>query len=144
MSQRLTVNPEFLYICFSEEYSEVVLTREIRDEHKNVVSQSIHSILNDEQVKRIIEKVVDGVTIEEKIDKLEQKIEAIAIENSTEAAILKSENEYLLRVFDDIDQQTRNMNLRIFNLTEKSGEDLPQEIIKLCNSKLDVPIEKTT
>nr|CAH7716647.1 unnamed protein product [Callosobruchus chinensis] len=53
----------------------MVLTREIRDEIKNVVSQSIHSILNDEQVKRIIEKVVDGVTktIEEMIGRLEQK-----------------------------------------------------------------------
>nr|CAH7765595.1 unnamed protein product [Callosobruchus chinensis] len=129
----------------------MVLTREVRDEIKNVVSQSIQSILNDEQVKRIIEKVVDGVTktIEERIGRLEQKIEAIALENSTvirdikeEAAILKSENEYLLRVFDDIDQQSRNKNLRIFNFPEKNGEDLPQEIIRLCNSKLDVPIEK--
>nr|CAH7735730.1 unnamed protein product [Callosobruchus chinensis] len=36
----------------------------------------------------------------------------------------------------------RNKNLRIFNFPEKNGEDLPQEIIRLCNSKLDVPIEK--
>nr|CAH7724116.1 unnamed protein product [Callosobruchus chinensis] len=107
----------------------MVLTREVRDEIKNVVSQSIQSILNDEQTGA--------------------KIEAIALENSTvirdikeEAAILKSENEYLLRVFDDIDQQSRNKNLRIFNFPEKNGEDLPQEIIRLCNSKLDVPIEK--
>nr|CAI5840502.1 unnamed protein product [Callosobruchus analis] len=78
----------------------MVLTRDIREEIKSVVSQSIKSILNDDQVKRIIEKVVDGVTktIEERIGRLEQKIETTITENSTviadikeEAAILKSE-----------------------------------------------------
>nr|CAI5826525.1 unnamed protein product [Callosobruchus analis] len=70
-------------------------------------------------------------------------------ENSTvitdikeEAANLKSESEYLLKAFDDMDQQIRSNNLRIFNLPEKKDEDLLQEIIRFCHSKLDVPIEK--
>nr|CAI5828807.1 unnamed protein product [Callosobruchus analis] len=41
-----------------------------------------------------------------------------------------------------MDQQIRSNNLRIFNLPEKKDEDLLQEIIRLCHSKLDVPIEK--
>nr|CAI5857897.1 unnamed protein product [Callosobruchus analis] len=123
----------------------MVLTRDIREEIKSVVSQSIKSILNDDQVKRIIEKVVDGVTktIEERFGRLEQKIETTITENSTviadikeEAAILKSENEYLLKAFDDMDQQIRSNNLRIFNLRLVARNN------QVLSFQADVPIEK--
>ncbi|KAG5894678.1 hypothetical protein JTB14_014327 [Gonioctena quinquepunctata] len=88
----------------------MVITREIRDEIRNSVSTSINSVLKEEAfIKLIVEKVSDSLTktLGEKIGELEQKINETnkkCVENSTvieelkeETAVLKSENEYLLR-----------------------------------------------
>ncbi|KAG5891692.1 hypothetical protein JTB14_021162 [Gonioctena quinquepunctata] len=93
----------------------MVITREIRDEIRNSVSTSINSVLKEEAfIKLIVEKVSDSLTktLGEKIGELEQKINETnkkCVENSTvieelkeETAVLKSENEYLLRKYDVI------------------------------------------
>nr|CAI5841198.1 unnamed protein product [Callosobruchus analis]CAI5848245.1 unnamed protein product [Callosobruchus analis] len=128
----------------------MVLTREIRDEIKGTVSHTINSILNEEYVKQLVEKVTDSIvkTLERRIAHIEEKLEKIIKENSTvitdikeEAAILKSENEFLLRKFDDIDQKGRCNSLRIFNLKESEGENLSNEVTQLVNSKLGIKIK---
>ncbi|KAG5868260.1 hypothetical protein JTB14_016413 [Gonioctena quinquepunctata] len=88
----------------------MVITREIRDEIRNSVSTSINSVLKEEAfIKLIVEKVSDSLTktLGEKIGELEQKINETnkkCVENSTVieelkegTAVLKSEDEYLLR-----------------------------------------------
>nr|CAI5850320.1 unnamed protein product [Callosobruchus analis] len=100
--------------------------------------------------KQLVEKVTDSIvkTLERRIAHIEEKLEKIIKENSTvitdikeEAAILKSENEFLLRKFDDIHQKGRCNSLRIFNLKESEGENLSNEVTQLINSKLGIKIK---
>nr|CAI5821168.1 unnamed protein product [Callosobruchus analis] len=102
----------------------MVLTREIRDQIKGTY----------------VNKVTDSIVImlERRIAHIEEKLEKIIKENSTvitdikeEAAILKRENEFLLRKFDDIDQKGSGVVIK---------EDLSEYRLKL----MDAAIEKTS
>nr|CAI5842944.1 unnamed protein product [Callosobruchus analis] len=129
----------------------MVLTREIRDEIKMSISNGIKSLLKEEDfIKHLVEKVADSVTknLSTKIAELEQKLEKLEADNSTviadikeEMAIMKTENDYLMKKFDQLDQQSRLNNVRIFSLKEQAGEDLEAEIIRLFDSKLDIQIK---
>nr|CAI5852886.1 unnamed protein product [Callosobruchus analis] len=97
-------------------------------------------------IKHLVEKVADSVTknLSTKIAELEQKLEKLEADNSTviadikeEMAIMKTENDYLMKKFDQLDQQSRLNNVRIFSLKEQAGEDLEAEIIRLFDSKLE-------
>nr|CAI5844495.1 unnamed protein product [Callosobruchus analis] len=126
--------------------NKILITREIRDEIRNSVASSISSLKEDDFLTRIAQKVTEIVakTIEEKMYRLEKKVKE-CIHNSPvveelkgEVAVLKSENDYLMRKFDEYDQRLRKNNVRIFNLPEKENEDLSTEIkrIFLDNLKL--------
>nr|CAI5865911.1 unnamed protein product [Callosobruchus analis] len=129
----------------------MVLTREIRDEIKMSISNGIKSLLKEEDfIKHLVEKVADSVTknLSTKIAELEQKLEKLEADNSTviadikeEMAIMKTENDYLMKKFDQLDQQSRLNNVRIFSLKEQAGEDLEAEIIRLFDSKLGIQIK---
>nr|CAI5858774.1 unnamed protein product [Callosobruchus analis] len=85
----------------------MVLTREIRDEIKMSISNGIKSLLKEEDfIKHLVEKVADSVTknLSTKIAELEQKLEKLEADNSTviadikeEMAIMKTENDYLMK-----------------------------------------------
>ncbi|VEN42881.1 unnamed protein product [Callosobruchus maculatus] len=119
----------------------MVITRELRDEIKNSVSTCIASILKeDDFFQRIAQKVTDSVikTLEERISSLEQKVKEINLSNNNiladvkdETAMLKSENDLLMKKIDDMEQETRLNNLRIFKLEEREGENLNDKVIKV-------------
>nr|CAI5825339.1 unnamed protein product [Callosobruchus analis] len=129
----------------------MVLTREIRDEIRNSLSNDIKSLLIEEEfIKHLAEKVADSVTknLGTKVAELEQKLEKFETDNSSviadikeEMAIVKTENDYLMKNFDQLDQQSRLSNVGIFLLKEQAGKDLEAEIIKLVDSKLGVQIK---
>nr|CAH7741475.1 unnamed protein product [Callosobruchus chinensis] len=52
--------------------------------------------------------------------------------------MMKIENDYLMKKFEQLDQQSRLSNLRIFLLKEQAGEDLEAEVIRLFDSKLGI------
>nr|CAI5854776.1 unnamed protein product [Callosobruchus analis] len=113
----------------------MVITREIRDEIKASISSSINSFLkNDDFIKDLVQKVIDSVvkTISARITQLEEKVEEIILDNSTavrelkdETKMLKTENEFLLQKYDDLEQQAKINNLRIYKINETPNENLP-------------------
>nr|CAI5828571.1 unnamed protein product [Callosobruchus analis] len=106
----------------------MVITKEIRDEIKASITSSINSFLkNDDFTKDLVQKVTDSVvkTISARITKLEEKVEEIILDNSTvirelkdETKMLKAENEFLLQKYDDLKQQAKINNLRIYRINE--------------------------
>nr|CAI5836192.1 unnamed protein product [Callosobruchus analis] len=130
----------------------MVLTRELRDEIKSSVSSCISSALKDDDfIKAVVKKVTDVIvkTLGERISELEEKIERIRSNYSTvvndlkeETALLKSENDLLLKRMDDLDQESRTNSLRIFNFIEKPQENLYDEVSQLIHSKLGISIRR--
>nr|CAI5827692.1 unnamed protein product [Callosobruchus analis] len=124
----------------------MVITREIREEIMKSVSNSIHSILKDDEfLNSLVKKVSDNVikTLEARITTLEQKVKdnsAVILELKDEANMLKYENEALSQKYDQLDQFTRSNNIRIFRLKEKPQEDVTTEVINLLTSHLGVTI----
>nr|CAH7724151.1 unnamed protein product [Callosobruchus chinensis] len=98
----------------------MVITREIRDEIKSAVSNSITLILKDQTfLQSLVETLADSVTksLAGKLVELEEKI----VNNSTvikelkeETAMLQVENKVLAQRLDELDQVRRLSNLRIF------------------------------
>nr|CAI5829100.1 unnamed protein product [Callosobruchus analis] len=106
----------------------MVVTREIREEIKNSVSTSITSLLKEYAlISRIVEKVTDSVikTIQGRLSQLEEKVETLSTYSPVikdlrnEVSALKSDNEYLLKKLDELDQDRRSNNLMIFKVPEK-------------------------
>nr|CAI5863150.1 unnamed protein product [Callosobruchus analis] len=58
-----------------------------------------------------------------------------------ETAMLKSENNYLLKKIDNMEQENRMNSLRIFNFKEKPQEKLNDDVIQLIYSKLGITIK---
>nr|CAI5823870.1 unnamed protein product [Callosobruchus analis] len=128
----------------------MVITREIKEEIKDSISTSINAFLNKgDFLKELVQKVTDSVikTISTRITVLEEKVEEISLENSTvvkelkdETKMLKLENEYLLQRYDDMEQQTRINNLRIYKVDETTNENLSEVLIQILNSRLGIKL----
>nr|CAI5817557.1 unnamed protein product [Callosobruchus analis] len=128
----------------------MVITREIRDEIKASISSSINYFLkNDDFIKELVQKVTDSVvkTISTRITQLEQKVEGIILDNSAvvrelkdETKMLKAENEFLLQKYDDLEQQAKINNLRIYRINETPGENLTLVIIQLFHTRLGIKV----
>nr|CAI5844610.1 unnamed protein product [Callosobruchus analis] len=120
------------------------------------ISNGIKSLLKEEDfIKHLVEKVADSVTknLSTKIAELEQKLEKLEADNSTviadikeEMAIMKTENDYLMKKFDQLDQQSR-LNNRVYNSKKRlkgtgvvMKEDLTENKMKL----MEAAIEKTS
>nr|CAI5861114.1 unnamed protein product [Callosobruchus analis] len=58
-----------------------------------------------------------------------------------ETAMLKSENDYLPKMIDNMDQENRMNSLRIFNFKEKPQERLNDDVIQLINSNPGITIK---
>lgn len=122
----------------------MVLTRDICDEIKSVVNQAVSkTIKSDSFINEISQKVIDAVTIlvENKIVKIEQTVAELKTKNEKlESKILELQNNLevtdcnrpSIEEVDRLDQAARACNLRIFNLEEKTTENLKQEIKNVC------------
>ncbi|CAH1116388.1 unnamed protein product [Phaedon cochleariae] len=133
----------------------MVITREIREEIKNSVRTTIHSILSEENfIEQIVQKVSDSVAktvgikiagIEKKISEMNKKFavdSTVIKELKEETSLLESENEYLSLKYDEIDQRARSQNLRIFELNERQQENLSEIVVELFESRLAIKITK--
>nr|CAI5845904.1 unnamed protein product [Callosobruchus analis]CAI5862106.1 unnamed protein product [Callosobruchus analis] len=124
----------------------MVITREIREEIGKTVSNCIANMLKDDGfIQSIAQKVTECVvkTIEGRIGQLEQKIHensAVLVDLKRDISDLKSENDYLIKKYDDLDQHDRRSNLRIFKLQEKDNENTAFEVTQLLESKLGIKI----
>nr|CAI5848846.1 unnamed protein product [Callosobruchus analis] len=131
----------------------MVITREIREEIKHSVSTSITSLLKDDEfIVRIVQKVSDGVikTVEDRLSRLEEKVNRLT-DNTRSTVIqdlkaevnaLKSENDYLLKKQDELDQAKRSNNLRFFQVAEKENENnLISDVTRLIESHLGIKLQ---
>nr|CAH7742037.1 unnamed protein product [Callosobruchus chinensis] len=125
----------------------MVITREIRDEIKSsvTVSSGIRSALKDDDfMKIIVNRVTDNIlkTLGERISQLEQKIEKSFVNNlKKESAMLKSENDSLLKKVDVMDQENRLNSLRIFNSIEMPSEKKEEIIHTMIHSHLGITMK---
>nr|CAI5828147.1 unnamed protein product [Callosobruchus analis] len=84
-------------------------------------------------------------TIEIRIAGIEQKLQEMNLKNNTiikdlkdETAILRTENEHLMRQIDELDQKARLKNIRIFKLKETDDEILTNRVTELFQSKMGI------
>nr|CAI5832948.1 unnamed protein product [Callosobruchus analis] len=136
----------------------MVITREIRDEMKSAVSNSITLILKEQEfLQPLAEKVAASVTksLEGKLAELEK----IILNNSTvikelkeETAMLQMENKVLTQRLNEFDQVGKLGNLRIFQLEETPQENLTtkgsgivikEDLTENRSKLLEAAIEKT-
>nr|CAI5855554.1 unnamed protein product [Callosobruchus analis] len=96
-------------------------------------------------LSRTMRSVVE--TTSARITQLEEKVEEIIVDNSTvvrelkdETKMLKAENEFLLQKYDDLQQQAKIYNLRIYKINETPNENLPQVIIQLFQTHLRIKV----
>nr|CAH7753484.1 unnamed protein product [Callosobruchus chinensis] len=54
--------------------------------------------------------------------------------------MLKAENEFLLQKYDDLEQQAKINNLRIYKINETPNENLPQVMIQLFHTRLGIKV----
>nr|CAI5855968.1 unnamed protein product [Callosobruchus analis] len=123
----------------------MVLTRGCRDEIKWSVTSSIASVLEqDDFLKQIIQKVSEAVakTLQEKFDQWHENVKEL-ISNSPvigdpkcEVGTLKTENDYMLKKLNELDQDRRSNNLIIFKIMESEQQDLAKEVMKVCDRHL--------
>nr|CAI5837080.1 unnamed protein product [Callosobruchus analis]CAI5865981.1 unnamed protein product [Callosobruchus analis] len=126
----------------------MAITREIRDEIKAPITSSINSFLkNCDFIKDLVQKVTDGVvkTISVRITQLEEKVEEIVLDNSTVVTVVRelkneTKNEFILQKYDDLEQQAKINNLRIYRINKTPNENLPQVIIQLFHTRLGIKV----
>ncbi|CAG9819992.1 unnamed protein product [Phaedon cochleariae] len=135
----------------------MVLTREVTKEIKNAESNAMDRILRDQKfIKALTDNVAEAVidSVSKKLSDIEQKRRNF----EHDLRELKRDNEYkfntldvsikkvikekvsMLQKYDNMEQETRRNNLRVFNYQEKNTEDTRQEIMKLFNHKLSTKL----
>ncbi|CAG9825699.1 unnamed protein product [Phaedon cochleariae] len=136
----------------------MVITREIADEIKNAVNLALNKCLTDQTfIKTLADSVSKAVTdtVKNKLQQLEQKVTELKNEmnqtkhdNNTQIKTLggslkkiTGENEMLRNKLDNMEQEMKKNNLRIFNLQENSQENTSQDIITFFRSKLAISLE---
>lgn len=105
------------------------LTRENRNEIKEIVTESISALFSDQYLNKIAEKVFEKINesldtlklqYEEKIDKLTKQFD---------------------EKVDNLEQYTRRNNIRIFGVLEDKNEDLECNLINMFKEKANIGIE---
>ncbi|CAG9817123.1 unnamed protein product [Phaedon cochleariae] len=131
----------------------MVLTREITEEIKNAVTTAMDKILRDQRfTKAITDNVAEAVikSVEKNLLELEQKLgdhknDMLEMKRDNESTLnildvsikeLIHEKDSLIQKYDNMEQETRRNNLRVFNYEERNREETRKEIITLFNHKL--------
>ncbi|CAH0563154.1 unnamed protein product [Brassicogethes aeneus] len=134
----------------------MVLTREQREEIKSLFDVVIKQIWNDEGfIKNIVSNVSHQISeaITQKMDEHEKQLTAVIMETNQIKSELKDfkveynkrnnliNNEYVsMDKFDNLEQEIRKNNIRIFNMPENQNENIKIDVINLINTKLNIKL----
>lgn len=122
----------------------MVLTRDICDEIKTAVNQAVsNTIKNGSFINEITQKVIEAVTtlLEDKLINIEKSVAELKRDNEKlENKILELQNNRIVfdynnprfEELDRMEQTARSCHLRIFNVKEKTLEDIKQEVKNIC------------
>ncbi|CAH1183950.1 unnamed protein product [Phaedon cochleariae] len=131
----------------------MVLTREIIEKIESAVNIAVNkSLKSDSFVNTIANDISAAVikTVIKKLSQLEADVEILQGDlskmrkefdskiNKIQHIVQKTNNEkcVLEKKFEQMDQATRRMNLRIFNYKEKANEHVREELIQIFNAKM--------
>lgn len=136
------------------------ITREVSEEIKAIVDVALKQVwMDDNFIKSICDKISAEITstLNKKLKSLEKEVTAVNTEINSMKNDLKgyktnyedkvnelnvkiSKYEEKLNKIDDIEQESKRNNLRIFQLPEKNGEDTKDEVVKLLKNKLNIQL----
>lgn len=115
-------------------------TKQQEDKIEQIVTNIIVNKFDDNWMSTLVEKITEKIEkgFKKELKKQEEKI------NQMEKQIhdIKIELEEIKMDKDNVEQHTRKNNIRIFGMKESNQENTEDLVIKLCQEKLDINLDK--
>lgn len=105
------------------------------------IKSAIMNTFSEKFLQEIADKVAIIVNerLQEKLDIQMKAIEALQIKINK----IEAENHLLGKLLDIQEQSSRNLNVRIFGLPHKNGEDVREEVLQMFKKDLNLNINST-
>lgn len=123
------------------------------DDLKSIVNSSLRQLWVDPDfIRTIVDKVTDGISkevdkklllFENQLMDLGDRHKSKIINMETELKNLRKENEELKRTIEQLDQNTRKCNLRIFNYPDTTKESTISSLVSFLNSKMNIDLKES-
>lgn len=108
------------------------LTQSQLSDIKQLIRDTVKEIFSGEYLKQIIDSVIKTSGVIEMQEKISQQ--------QTEITELKTQCARLNNTVNQMERRSRNLNVRVFGITESRGEDLERKVVDVINSKLEANI----
>lgn len=117
----------------------MVLTRTDLDDIKKIISDQINSIFNDQFKNKIVESVAKkiGERYDVKFDKLDDEVQKI----KNDLTELRNENLSLKKIVDGQEQNSRNLNIRIFGIPTSQNENIHNSVMEIFKHRIKLNIK---
>nr|CAI5849622.1 unnamed protein product [Callosobruchus analis] len=136
----------------------MVLTRETCEEIKLLVNNILTNSLKDPIfIARIADQVAEATakTVSKKLEAMENNLSQLEkstaeFRRQTEAGLNKLHNDIkflhekqnkMQKIYNDLDQQSRKNNLRLFNFAEDEKENTREKVVNFLNLKMTIDIK---
>lgn len=110
------------------------LKRSDLDEIKTLIIEQIKSVFNEDFMKDLADRV--SMRIDEKYNEQFKKQQEKIGFLEKEIIVLQKENKLLAKSLDNQEQLSRNLNIRIFGITQENDEDVRKIVLNLFTQKM--------
>ena len=119
----------------------MVFTERQKSELKSLTNDSVqiaikNAIMDQEFLSLLVDKIADKVSqkIKDTIDRMTTKISSL----DSQVELLQKETDGLRVKLDDLEQQSKLNQLRIYGLSENNGLQLVAQVSQMCDLKLNL------